>query len=248
MKTIDYHSDLNMMHKYIMSFYPDMMRQVGIFDVPTFHITNEYEEWKNAVFQALHLRYAERHHFYPWERFMTIDTTRAIEWPKPEEIEILSADFQFEWSQWLWADNFLTLDQEKALQQKTSPYDYPPFRSDILPWDTLIYLLKTLEFRRERGEGDLTLIDSKLFDDDALEQFGLFVWHLRRNGSDSRYSDPIYKLQWFLSNRLGLNTESSYKTWHQAISFLLHNMYQTIMLSSSKDDELRVVCRKVAEK
>lgn len=223
---------------YLFSFCEKLLEKYGIFKDPSFIHTNEYDRWSRAVLQAVHLRYAERHHFYPWEKFSTSDTSRSHVWPHPQVIDQLALDyeFEFEWPSWVWADNFLSLDQKKAYKTQKAPSDFKPLESEILPWPTLIYILKTLQDRRNKGSGDSELIETKHLDDNSIRQFGLFVWHTRQPAllKDSEIVNPTENLYLFLKNACGLSTTSSYDTWNRALSYLLNNMYHSIVLSPSQ--------------
>lgn len=226
--------------KYLFSFCETVLERIGVFQNPAFTITDEYKIWKRAVLQAVHFRYAERHYFYPWERFVNADSTRNGEWPQPQEIDTLARNigFKFKWPEWVWADNFLTQDQKTAILAQKTPYDFRPFTSEILPWKTLYYLLKTVQDQRNK-QGSAVWLDVRAFDPESIEQFGLFIWHHRRdieNSQDNRIIENNSDLVEFLKKGPGLSFTSSQDTWYKAFSYLLNNMFDTIMNAPTKTE------------
>lgn len=223
--------------KYIFSFCEPILVSLGVPKNPTFNKTPEYRVWSRAVLQAVHFRYAERHHFYPWENFINTDTSRFNQVPASSVLDARASDsgLTWDWPIWVWSDNFLTFEQKSARSSQTSPYDFLPFRSDILPWDSLLYLLKTIQERRSKGDTSTTILDTKFLDPYALRNFGLFVWHTRRqNTTDTRYVDLTGPLRHFLQVSCNISTTSSYDSWNRIISYLLNNMYDHIVNSSEK--------------
>lgn len=232
-----YFNHLQSFDQYLFSFTEGILNNYAIFKNPTFTIVPQYRTWSRAVLQAIHFRYAERHHFHPWESFQSLDSTRTNEFPKKDALDLRAKEslFDWDWPVWLWADNFSTWEQDNAKKKLTTPYDFPPFRSDILPWTDLLYLLKTVQERRTRGDTSSTILDIRLFDQGALDRFGLFIWNYRRkNTLDMKYLSVTGYLRSFLMSECLLNNTRSYDYWKCALSYLLQNMFDSIIHSSSK--------------
>jgi hypothetical protein len=227
-----YKSDLHAFETWLFSFCERDLVLVGVFKEDVYsNPTIEYKVWRQAVIQAIHLRYAERHAFYPWERFLNVDTIRNPIFPEPDEFWrlVASQEVKLEWGKWVWADNFKTDAQKKSIQMKMSPYDYLPFTSDILPWNTLIYLLKAVDYRRKQKQD--AIMDINRLNSTAIDDFGLFIAHTRRYRviPDSQIPDVNEAFCDFLRGYCGLSRFASRQTWEKGLGFLLEVMFDQII-------------------
>lgn len=222
--------------EWLFSFSEKQLHLLGVFRKDQYYPqVEEYREWRSAVLQAVHLRYAERHHFFPWEIFATEDSDPSFHWPNDAQVDqiALAEEFEWKWPEWVWADNFLSLEEKKALRDQRSPYNYVPFQTDIISWESLMVLLKTIQHVKSTQALGNDRLDIRKLDERLVYDFGQFVWNSRRETDlpDTEFLNVTHGLSNFLKG-IGLNTKSAAKTWNLAFQYLGEKIYKSLIQSN----------------
>lgn len=199
-----------------------------VYDDPAFPV------WREAVFQALHLRLAYRQKIYPAQKWKSYSGVDKSKFPKKENALILIKEKWGEekminfWKRSTWAKNFLNKEQSNG-KRPTGIY-----KNNVMPWESLQYLLYLIH-RNSGSQGqqmDINKMHHKDFGVDLKKEFFDMIYHTGTN--ESEYDPQTEMKTTFFENIFQLYWYSSARTWDDALNFFAYQMYEVLVIKNQQ--------------
>lgn len=223
LKVVDekYKGKLTDFNQWLINIFPEY---VSIFGLNIDHkfgndMDKSVSEWKNAMFQALHLRMAEKHAATPWALWGNLADERQ---ELPPEVTIESKGFKMEWFNYIWDKKYLK-DVQKNFREGV-PFSSP----SVIAWPVLYQLLFFCDSQMKTNR------KINLEKNPALYR-AFCEWMYRGTPSgvispEGKKSDIIAPLRttWW-SDCLGITSASWPQTWINGVNYTAQKMYKTLV-------------------
>jgi hypothetical protein len=215
-------------------------------------VKRKLKKWQQAIYQALHLRLAERHFFNPWEEWSN-KPQEPSQFPKEAEIEACISEHDsfpkiLDWKYMCWSENFYNEEQKKQGRpygwepgnydtwsqfpkeirpEKTEPKANLMFQvywRDTLPFMKLKDLLKDMDQIKDRkNEFKIRELKPSLY-----QAFAQWIFHYQY-GVITGY-DPISHLvtKGYYQTVFKMDSFSNPNTWHDCIRYWMEQCYHEL--------------------
>jgi hypothetical protein len=229
---------LQSFHSYIEKNCATLFHHCGLFQTSFGNVKTDV--WRNAIYQCIHLRLAERHFFAPWSLYKNPPDEPSV-FPSVENIqnELINTGIrQIDWGVAIWADNVFNKNQDHDTQRPPNhpygPSPSEPVKKPLRQWINGALATDTIYF--DVAHNILLAIDKQVkskssvftVDQDNLDLFGKWIFHYRLDtdgGFDYFGNDFHYK---YWPKVMKIDPFDSYHTWQDCMEYHLNDFYQFI--------------------